>query len=262
VTALTAVDHPNGTAAGVTHEMANGVSHGVAHGLALDRAAPVVAVVGVTAPVVSVAPDPLRLVASRAPASAASPASWRAKRVFDVTVSSLLLVLLSPVLLAAAVGAKLSSRGPAVFRQARVGFLGAEFTMYKFRTFPVEHVDDTFSLDHEQCPLRLGRFLRRTSIDELPQLLNVLRGDMSLIGPRPERPHFAGPLAGAVPGYADRHRIRGGITGLAQVRGYWGNTSIDERTRLDNHYIDTWSLRRDLAILVRTLPAVVRKAKS
>ncbi len=229
-----------------------------ANGILLERDGPLVAVAPVAGPALAPVPDPLRLLSVRPPAAA----SWRAKRIFDVAVSSLLLILLSPVLLAAAVGAKLSSRGPALFRQARVGHLGVEFTMYKFRTFPVEHVDDTFSLEHHQCPLRLGRFLRRTSIDELPQLFNVLRGDMSLIGPRPERPHFAGPLAGAVPGYAERHRVRGGITGLAQVRGYWGNTSIDERTRLDNRYIDAWNIRRDVAILVRTLPAVVRKARS
>ena len=114
---------------------------------------------------------------------------------FDIVVSGVCLVLLAPVLLVAAIGVKLTSRGPIIFRQPRVGVGGHVFTMYKFRTYPVDHVDDKFSREHDECPLVWGRFLRRTSIDELPQLLNVLKGDMSLVGPRPERPHFAGPLA-------------------------------------------------------------------
>jgi lipopolysaccharide/colanic/teichoic acid biosynthesis glycosyltransferase len=133
--------------------------------------------------------------------------------------------------------------------------------MLKFRTFPVEHVDEVFSLAHNECPLRWGRFLRRTSLDELPQLINVVRGDMSLVGPRPERPQFAKSFTDTVPGYVDRHRVAPGITGLAQVHGLWGNTSIDERIRLDNRYVDSWSIWIDLVVLAKTLPAVCRKSQ-
>jgi lipopolysaccharide/colanic/teichoic acid biosynthesis glycosyltransferase len=187
--------------------------------------------------------------------------TWRLKRLFDVVVAGLALLLLSPVLLIAALGVKLTSRGPIIFRQSRVGLDGAEFTMYKFRTYPVDHVDDKFSREHDECPLPFGRLLRRTSIDELPQLFNVLKGDMSLVGPRPERPHFAEPLAQQVPNYDDRHRLPGGITGAAQVRGLWGNSSIEERIRLDNAYIDQWSFWGDVSILLRTPVAMVRKGR-
>lgn len=187
--------------------------------------------------------------------------SWRIKRLFDILIAAVGLTLLSPVLLVAAIGVRVTSRGPIVFRQPRVGRGGQIFTMYKFRTYPVDHVDDKFSREHDECPLPWGRFLRRTSIDELPQLFNVLRGDMSLVGPRPERPHFVAPLSEAVPDYQHRHRVPGGITGAAQVRGLWGNSSIEERVRLDNHYIEDWSFRRDLSILARTPIAMLRKSR-
>lgn len=185
--------------------------------------------------------------------------SWLAKRAFDLVVSTALLVLLAPLMAAVAIGVKLASPGPVIFRQPRIGRDGHVFTMYKFRTFPVSHVDDAFSLDHHECPLGFGRFLRRTSIDELPQLLNVVCGQMSIVGPRPERPHFADDLAAKVPGYHERHRVPGGITGLAQVNGYWGNSDIVQRVFHDNVYIDSWKLRRDFWILLRTIPATVRK---
>jgi exopolysaccharide biosynthesis polyprenyl glycosylphosphotransferase len=183
------------------------------------------------------------------------------KRAFDIVAAITALVVLSPVLLVAAVGVKLTSRGPILFRQERVGRDGAAFTMYKFRTFPVDHVDDKFSRELDECPLAFGRFLRRTSIDELPQLLNVLWGQMSIVGPRPERPHFATPLSDTVPDYDDRHRVVGGITGAAQVNGLWGNSSVEERIRLDNRYADDWSPWQDIVILLRTLGAVIRKSR-
>jgi exopolysaccharide biosynthesis polyprenyl glycosylphosphotransferase len=185
-----------------------------------------------------------------------------AKRAFDVVAAASALVLLSPVLLAAAIGVKLSSRGPILFRQERVGRDGVTFTMYKFRTFPIDHIDDKFSLELDECPLAIGRLLRRTSIDELPQLLNVLRGQMSIVGPRPERPHFATPLSQTVPDYDDRHRVVGGITGAAQVNGLWGNSSVEERIRLDNRYADDWSPWHDAVILLRTLGAAIRKSRA
>ncbi len=197
------------------------------------------------------------------PALPGGPCGWQAmaKRSLDVVISLVLLAVVFPVLVAAAVGVRLTSRGPVFFRQARVGRGGHHFTMYKFRTFPVEHVDAEFSLPVGQCPSRFGRMLRRASIDELPQLLNVLLGHMALVGPRPERPHFAEPLGAAIPTYRDRHRAPAGITGLAQVAGLTGNTSVEHRVRADNAYIEGWSIWRDIAILARTIPATVRKAR-
>ncbi len=195
----------------------------------------------------------------RVPPAQPSGVRWVLKRTFDFVAATLLVLLLSPVLLIAAIGVRMSSPGPTLFRQQRVGRRGLPFTMYKFRSFPAEHVDRHFSVAHDDCPLRWGRFLRRTSIDELPNLFNVLRGEMSLVGPRPERPHFAAPLADRIEGYTERHRVPGGITGLAQVHGLWGDTSIEERVRLDNRYIESWTFWADLVILAKTLPAVLRK---
>jgi lipopolysaccharide/colanic/teichoic acid biosynthesis glycosyltransferase len=185
---------------------------------------------------------------------------WRAKRTLDVVGAFVLLVLTAPLFVLAAAAVRLTSRGPVLFRQRRVVEHGRVISLVKFRTFPVSHVDSAWSLGYEDCPLRVGRLLRRTSIDELPQLWNVLRGDLSLVGPRPERPQFADQLCADVPGYRERQRVPGGITGLAQVSGYWGVSSIHERVRLDNHYIDTWTVRSDVAILFRTIVEVVRRA--
>jgi lipopolysaccharide/colanic/teichoic acid biosynthesis glycosyltransferase len=141
-----------------------------------------------------------------------------------------------------------------------VGRNGRTFDMLKFRSFPTDHKDVALALPLDDCPLPVGRFLRRTSIDELPQLFNVLRGEMSIVGPRPERPHFAEPMSEKIPDYDARHRVAGGLTGLAQVHGYWGVSEIEARVRLDNHYIDTWSLWGDLSIIARTVPAVIVKS--
>ena len=186
---------------------------------------------------------------------------WLVKRLWDVVTASVVLVATAPVLLMASIGVRLSSPGPILFRQARVGQDGVPFDMLKFRTFPIDHQDVRHSLAHDECPLPFGRFLRRTSLDELPQLWNVLRGEMSIVGPRPERIPFANALQAVVPCYADRHRVPGGITGLAQVEGFWGDTSIEDRVRLDNRYIDSWSLWTDIQIVLRTLGAVIRKGR-
>jgi lipopolysaccharide/colanic/teichoic acid biosynthesis glycosyltransferase len=184
-----------------------------------------------------------------------------AKRALDIAVALLLILLVAPVLIVAAVGVAVSSRGPLVFRQTRVGRGGQHFTMLKFRTFPHDHADVVHSLPNGACPLRWGRLLRRTSIDELPQLFNVLMGDMSLVGPRPERPRFAEEVARDLPSYRERHRAPVGITGLAQVRGLWGPTSIEARVAADNEYVDTWSFLSDMRILVLTVPALFRKSR-
>ncbi|HEU4356778.1 MAG TPA: sugar transferase [Actinomycetota bacterium] len=210
------------------------------------------------------AADDLRgipLVHLRRPAFRALPRA--SKRVFDVVVSTFLLILLSPILLASAVAVKTTSAGPVLFRQLRVGKRGAPFEMLKFRTMTVDDASEpSWTIEHHRVT-KVGKVLRRTSIDELPQLFNVLRGDMSLVGPRPEQPHFAEAFSASVPTYADRTRVEGGITGLAQVHGRSRDIdSIPERARFDNSYIENRSLWGDILILFRTLEVLFRGDRS
>ncbi|MET9816478.1 exopolysaccharide biosynthesis polyprenyl glycosylphosphotransferase [Streptomyces sp. NPDC006355] len=188
-----------------------------------------------------------------------------AKRVLDVVVSGVLLLLVSPLLLVCALVLRTTDGPGVVFRQERIGKDGRPFTLLKFRTHrPVdEHESATrWSVADERRMPWFCRFLRRTSLDELLQLWNVLRGDMSLVGPRPERPYFVAKFGQTHPGYADRHRVRTGITGLAQVHGLRGDTSIEDRARFDNAYIDDWSLWQDVCLLLRTAAALVRPTGS
>jgi exopolysaccharide biosynthesis polyprenyl glycosylphosphotransferase len=188
--------------------------------------------------------------------------SWQLKRVVDIVVSSSALLLASPLLAAAAVGVKLTSPGPVLFRQRRVGQDGHEFEVLKLRTMRVNDDSDVrWSVAGDDRTTAVGGWLRRTSIDELPQLWNVLRGDMSLVGPRPERPYFVERFSLDVDGYRDRHRLPVGLTGWAQVHGLRGDTSIEERARLDNQYIEHWSIWRDVVILARTAAEVTRSAR-
>ncbi|GGY18078.1 exopolysaccharide biosynthesis polyprenyl glycosylphosphotransferase [Streptomyces djakartensis] len=187
------------------------------------------------------------------------------KRALDILVSGSLLLLVSPVLLAFAVTLRIMDGPGVVFRQERIGKNGEAFTLLKFRTHrPVdEHESATrWSVANENEMRWFCRMLRRTSLDELLQLWNVLRGDMSLVGPRPERPYFVAQFGQAYPGYALRHRMRTGITGLAQIHGLRGDTSIEDRCRFDNAYIDDWSLWQDVCILLRTAATVVRPTGS
>jgi exopolysaccharide biosynthesis polyprenyl glycosylphosphotransferase len=187
------------------------------------------------------------------------PIAWRTKRLFDVVVASAMIVLLAPVMAFLALAVRLSSEGPVFYRQERIGHWGRPFHVLKFRSMRVN--DDgpsTWDVTSDARVTRVGRIMRATSLDELPQLLNVLRGDMSLVGPRPERPRFVEEFSASVPRYADRHRVPVGITGLAQVNGLRGDTSINERAQFDNLYIEHWSLWGDIIILARTLLAVVR----
>ncbi|MCU1451111.1 MAG: exopolysaccharide biosynthesis polyprenyl glycosylphosphotransferase [Acidimicrobiales bacterium] len=196
------------------------------------------------------------------------------KSVLDRIGAALLLVVLSPVLLAAALAVLASGDevdSGVLFRQRRIGHLGREFVLLKFRTMTGDpEVDGEADAGWAAAILGapwppptpdrstpVGRFLRRFRIDELPQLVNVLRGEMSLVGPRPERSTYSAQFEEAVPGYGTRTRVKPGITGLAQVEGLVGPTSISSRTALDNLYIERWSLWLDLTILVRTLPAVL-----
>lgn len=192
--------------------------------------------------------------------SVARVGAWHAKRLFDVVVSGTAIVVLAPLLAALAIAVRVTSRGPALFRQERIGQHGRHFELLKFRSM-LENSDSstTWSVRADDRVTPVGHVLRRTGLDELPQLFNVLRGDMSLVGPRPERPHFAEQFSASVPRYADRHRVPVGVTGLAQIHGLRGDTSIDERAWMDNQYIQNWSLWSDILILVRTPLALLRQ---
>ena len=164
-----------------------------------------------------------------------------------------LAALLSPLLIFLAVGVRLSSPGPILFKQTRVGFNRREFQMLKFRSMRVNAEENTaWSTESDPRRTRFGSFIRKTSLDELPQLLNVLRGDMSLVGPRPELPHFVEQFRETIPYYMVKHQVPAGMTGWAQIHGYRGDTSIEKRVELDLWYIDHWSPWLDLNILFRT----------
>jgi exopolysaccharide biosynthesis polyprenyl glycosylphosphotransferase len=178
----------------------------------------------------------------------------RAKRALDLLTASAAVVILAPVLACAALAVRLSSPGPILFRQDRIGQGGRPFPLLKFRSMEENGDSDTaWSVLHDDRVTRVGRFLRRTSLDELPQLFNIVRGEMSLVGPRPERPHFVDEFSAVIPRYRDRLRVPAGLTGWAQVHGLRGDTSILERVRFDNAYIENWSLWLDLVIIARTL---------
>jgi Undecaprenyl-phosphate glucose phosphotransferase len=179
-----------------------------------------------------------------------------AKRVFDVAFSLALLVLLSPVLAALAAAVKLTSRGPVLYGQERMGLDGQRFRMMKLRTMRVDAERETGPVwaaagDDRRTPI--GSFLRRFSLDELPQFVNVLRGEMSVVGPRPERPVFVERFRQTVPGYMLRHKVKSGVTGWAQVHGLRGNTSLEKRIEYDIEYIERWSFWLDLKIIGMTL---------
>lgn len=175
------------------------------------------------------------------------------KRGFDVIVSALGLVILSPLMLAIAAGVKLSSPGPVLFRQTRVGYMRKEFQMLKFRSMRINSEENTaWTKNEDPRRTRFGSLIRKLSLDELPQLINVLKGDMSLIGPRPELPYFVDQFKETVPLYMVKHQVKPGMTGWAQVNGYRGDTSITRRIELDLWYIDNWSIWLDLQILFRT----------
>jgi Undecaprenyl-phosphate glucose phosphotransferase len=176
------------------------------------------------------------------------------KRAVDLSFAGLGLVLCAPVLLLMGLLIRLSDGGPALFRQLRVGLDGKPFHMYKFRTMRVgAEAAATWTHADDPRKTRLGRLLRKFSIDELPQLWNVVCGDMSLVGPRPEQPAYTAEFVLHLPRYALRNKIKAGITGWAQVNGLRGDTSIEQRVQLDLYYIEHWSLALDLKILLRTV---------
>jgi len=178
------------------------------------------------------------------------------KRTIDLVIGSLALILLSPLMLLVALLIRLGSKGPVFYAQVRVGLDGKPFPILKFRTMLTgaeEGTGPVWTTIDDPRRTRLGEFLRKTSIDELPQLINVLVGDMSLVGPRPERPIFVEQFKQVVPRYMERHKEKAGMTGWAQVNGLRGDTSIVERTKYDLYYIENWSPMFDLKIILRTM---------
>jgi lipopolysaccharide/colanic/teichoic acid biosynthesis glycosyltransferase len=192
--------------------------------------------------------------------------------VIETIFAVICLILIAPVLLAVALVVKTSSPGPVLYRQRRVGRDDQVFDLFKFRSMRI----DLPRAGGEKAGFRpgpglapggvegqdrrtsIGRFLRRTSVDELPQLFNVVRGEMSLVGPRPERPEYVSMFRDDIDRYLDRHRVRSGLTGWAQVHGYRGQTSLADRVEWDNYYIENWSLWLDFKIMVMTIAEVFR----
>ncbi len=183
------------------------------------------------------------------------------KRTFDITVATTALILLSPLMALIALLVKLSSEGPVFYKQQRITLGNREFTMLKFRTMYVDAEARTGPVWTQKGDPRvtpIGRILRRLSLDELPQLINVIKGDMSLVGPRPERRYFVEQFQKQIPHYAERHRVRCGMTGWAQVNGLRGQSPIEERTKYDLYYIQNWSLWFDIKIIILTVIAVIK----
>jgi Undecaprenyl-phosphate glucose phosphotransferase len=175
------------------------------------------------------------------------------KRGFDILFSIVFLIIISPVMALVAVLVKLTSPGPILYRQKRMGLDGHVFNMYKFRSMRVnaeKHSGPVWAKKNDNRRTRLGAFMRATSLDEWPQFFNVLKGDMSLVGPRPERPPFVQKFRENIPKYMLRHKVKSGITGWAQINGWRGNTSIEKRIEYDLYYIQNWSVWFDFKILV------------
>lgn len=178
------------------------------------------------------------------------------KRVMDLAGALCATVLFSPVMLLTAIMIKLTSPGPLIFKQERVGKHNKTFYMYKFRSMEVQKEQDerqAWTVKNDPRVTGIGKFIRKTSIDELPQLFNVLKGEMSLVGPRPERPQFVEKFREEIPRYMIKHQVRPGMTGWAQVNGYRGNTSIRKRIEYDLYYIENWTIGLDIKILFLTI---------
>lgn len=188
-----------------------------------------------------------------------------AKRGFDLVVSFIALLVLAPLMLVIGLAIKRETGGAILFRQVRVGQGASTFELLKFQTMvPEDDLESRtqWTIASDARLGRLGRFLRASSLDELPQLVNVLRGDMSLVGPRPERPHYVAEFSDQFVHYADRHRVPVGLTGWAQIHRLRGDTSIDDRARFDNAYCDHWRLWNDAKIILKTIPEVIRHSGS
>ena len=177
------------------------------------------------------------------------------KRIVDIFGAFVAIILFSPVMLFSCIMIKLTSPGPLIYRQTRVGLHNKPFEMYKFRSMEVqteEKEKKAWTVKNDPRVTGFGKFMRHTSIDELPQLFNILKGDMSLVGPRPERPFFVEKFREEIPRYMVKHQVRPGLTGWAQVNGYRGDTSIRKRIDCDLYYIENWTLGLDFKILFLT----------
>lgn len=178
------------------------------------------------------------------------------KRLFDIVVSVIAIIIFSPVMIGTAIAVKATSPGPVIFRQERVGLHNRPFQMYKFRSMEVQSPEEEkkgWTVKNDPRVTKVGKFIRRTSLDEFPQLFNVLKGDMSLVGPRPERPQYVEKFREEIPRYMVKHQVRPGMTGWAQVNGYRGNTSIRRRIDYDIYYIEHWTFGFDIKILFLTV---------
>ena len=179
-----------------------------------------------------------------------------AKRTVDIIGSMLGIIVSSPLMIAAALMIKFSSEGPVIFAQERVGLHNKVFRMYKFRTMEVQKPsteEKGWTVKDDPRVTKAGKFLRKTSLDELPQLFNILMGEMSLVGPRPERPQFVEKFKEEIPRYMIKHQVRPGLTGWAQINGYRGDTSIRKRIEYDLYYIENWSMGFDFRIMFLTI---------
>ena len=186
------------------------------------------------------------------------------KRLIDIVLSAFALILLSPLMLTIAIAIRLTSPGRAIFRQERVGRGGKPFNIYKFRSMRAdaeEKVGHVWAKSDDPRQTPLGQFLRRWSLDELPQFLNVLKGDMSLVGPRPEMSGLIDTFSESIPHYLARQRVKSGMTGWAQINGFRGNTSLEERISYDRYYIENWSLALDIKIILKTLWAIKKGSR-
>lgn len=177
------------------------------------------------------------------------------KRLMDIVGALVALILFSPIMLFAVIMIKLTSPGPLIYKQERVGLHNHTFMMYKFRSMevqPKEAEKQAWTVKNDPRVTSIGKLMRKTSIDELPQLFNILKGDMSLVGPRPERPFFVEKFREEIPRYMVKHQVRPGLTGWAQVNGYRGDTSIRKRIEYDLYYIENWTVGLDVKILIMT----------
>ena len=178
------------------------------------------------------------------------------KRLMDIVGSICAIILFSPVMLTASILVKATSKGPLIYKQERVGLHNKTFRMYKFRYMEIQKESEekkAWTVKNDPRVTKIGKIMRRTSIDELPQLFNILKGDMSLVGPRPERPFFVEKFREEIPRYMVKHQVRPGLTGWAQINGYRGDTSIRKRIECDLYYIENWSIGLDIKILFLTV---------
>ena len=177
------------------------------------------------------------------------------KRIEDIVVATIILILISPIMLIVAIGVKTTSPGPIFYRQTRVTLNNKNFGMLKFRSMPTntEQNGAQWGGSKSKTNTKFGQFIRASSLDEIPQFLNVLKGDMSIVGPRPERDIFIKKFAQNIPNYMDKHAVKAGITGWAQINGWRGDTSLEKRIEFDLYYIKNWTLWLDIKIIFLTI---------